>query len=109
MADETKIGTHWQEDELDEIVADYFAMLAADLPGSNTLNPGIVRLSWLRLAGRTARSSSSTRIFRLFLTNKDIARRVTAHSSRGVVDRYLHQDVEAIRGATALIPRLPKA
>jgi integrase len=39
---------------------------------------------------------------------KDIARRVTAHSSRGVVDRYLHQDVEAIRGATALIPRLPK-
>jgi integrase len=40
---------------------------------------------------------------------KDIARRVTAHSSRGVVDRYLHQDVEAIRKATALIPRLPKA
>ena len=40
---------------------------------------------------------------------KDIARRVTAHSSRGVVDRYLHQDVEAIREATALIPRLPKA
>jgi hypothetical protein len=39
---------------------------------------------------------------------KDIARRVTAHSSRGVVDRYLHQDVEAIREATALIPRLPK-
>ena len=39
---------------------------------------------------------------------KDIARRVTAHSSRGVVDRYLHQDVEAIRGATALIPLLPK-
>jgi integrase len=40
---------------------------------------------------------------------RDIARRVTAHSSRGVVDRYLHQDVEAIREATALIPRLPKA
>jgi integrase len=39
---------------------------------------------------------------------KDIARRVTAHSSRGVVDRYLHQDVEAIREATGLIPRLPK-
>jgi len=40
---------------------------------------------------------------------KDIARRVTAHSSRGVVDRYLHQDVEAIREATKLIPRLPKS
>jgi hypothetical protein len=33
MADDTKIGTHWQDDELDVIVADYFAMLAADLSG----------------------------------------------------------------------------
>lgn len=33
MADEAKIGTNWQDDELDEIVADYFAMLAADLSG----------------------------------------------------------------------------
>src|SRR5208283_3370312 len=28
-----KIGTNWQDDELDAIVADYFAMLAADLSG----------------------------------------------------------------------------
>src|SRR5271170_4298738 len=33
MADETKRGTNWQDDELDLIVADYFAMLAADLAG----------------------------------------------------------------------------
>lgn len=33
MADETKIGAHWQHDELDAIVEDYFAMLAADLAG----------------------------------------------------------------------------
>jgi hypothetical protein len=33
MADEAKIGAHWQGDELDAIVADYFAMLAADLSG----------------------------------------------------------------------------
>src|ERR1700735_5496856 len=33
MADESKIGTNWQDDELDAIVADYFAMLAADLSG----------------------------------------------------------------------------
>ena len=33
MADEAKIGTNWQDDELDAIVADYFAMLAADLCG----------------------------------------------------------------------------
>src|ERR1700692_1896994 len=33
MADEKKIGTNWQDIELDAIVADYFAMLAADLSG----------------------------------------------------------------------------
>jgi len=33
MADESKIGTHWQTEELDAIVAEYFAMLAADLAG----------------------------------------------------------------------------
>jgi hypothetical protein len=33
MADDTKIGTHWQDDELDTIVTDYFAMLTADLSG----------------------------------------------------------------------------
>jgi|ERR1700723_2050240 len=33
MADGAKIGTNWQDDELDVIVADYFAMLAEDLSG----------------------------------------------------------------------------
>jgi hypothetical protein len=33
MADEAKIGTHWTDDELDAIVADYFDMLDADLSG----------------------------------------------------------------------------
>ena len=33
MADESKIGTDWQDDELDAIIADYFAMLATDLAG----------------------------------------------------------------------------
>jgi hypothetical protein len=31
MAEESKIGKDWQEDELDAIVADYFDMLKADL------------------------------------------------------------------------------
>jgi hypothetical protein len=31
--DETKIGTRWEDDELDAIVADYFTMLTADLSG----------------------------------------------------------------------------
>jgi hypothetical protein len=33
MADDEKIGKPWQNDELDVIIADYFAMLAADLAG----------------------------------------------------------------------------
>ncbi len=31
MANDRKIGTPWQDDELDAIIADYFVMLAADL------------------------------------------------------------------------------
>ncbi len=33
MADDSKIGTPWRDDELDAIIADYFAMLAADIAG----------------------------------------------------------------------------
>src|ERR1017187_591714 len=33
MAEENKSGAIWQDDELDQIVADYFSMLAADLSG----------------------------------------------------------------------------
>jgi hypothetical protein len=33
MADVTKIGTPWRDDELDAIIADYFVMLSADLAG----------------------------------------------------------------------------
>jgi integrase len=39
---------------------------------------------------------------------RDIARRVTSHAARGVVDRYIHDDIEALKAATQLIPRLPK-
>jgi integrase len=39
---------------------------------------------------------------------KDITGRVTAHAARGVVDRYIHEDIEALKAATQLIPRLPK-
>jgi integrase len=38
---------------------------------------------------------------------KEITRRVTNHAAGGVVDRYIHHDLEAIREATKLIPRLP--
>jgi integrase len=39
---------------------------------------------------------------------KEITRRVTNHAAGGVVDRYIHDDVEAIKAAVGLIPRLPK-
>lgn len=39
---------------------------------------------------------------------KNIARSVTGHAARGVVDRYIHIDVEAAKAATGLIPRLPR-
>jgi integrase len=39
---------------------------------------------------------------------REITRRVTNHAAGGVVDRYIHEDLESIRAATQLIPRLPK-
>jgi integrase len=38
---------------------------------------------------------------------KELARRLTDHAKRGSLERYLHVDLEAIKSATALIPRLP--
>lgn len=55
MADPEKIGTVWSDDELDAIIADYFAMLDADLGGQ-----GYVKAhhsaSLMERIGRTHRS-----------------------------------------------------
>ena len=39
---------------------------------------------------------------------REITRRVTNHSAGGIVDRYIHQDLEALREAVKLVPRLPR-
>ena len=39
---------------------------------------------------------------------REITRRVTNHAPGGVVDRYIHENLEAIRYAAQLVPRLPK-
>jgi integrase len=39
---------------------------------------------------------------------KEVQRRVTNHAKGGVIERYTHKDVELIRAAVQLIPRLPK-
>jgi hypothetical protein len=43
--------------------------------------------------------------------HREVVRRITAHAEKGEVDRYIHQDIDisAIKAATALIPRIPKA
>jgi len=55
MADEAKIGTNWQADELDDIVADYFAMLEADLSGRPYVKSHHSKALMSRI-GRTHRS-----------------------------------------------------
>jgi integrase len=39
---------------------------------------------------------------------KEVSRRVTAHAKKGEIDRYVHENLELIREATKLIPRLPR-
>lgn len=53
------------------------------------------------------RHTAATQVFNQAAL-KEITRRVTNHAAHGVVDRYIHEDIEAIREATKLIPRLPK-
>ncbi|CAO3372724.1 DUF3883 domain-containing protein [Azospirillum argentinense] len=55
MADESKIGTPWRDDELDAIIADYFAMLMTDLAGEAYVKSRHSRALMERI-GRTHRS-----------------------------------------------------
>ncbi|MCL5744320.1 MAG: hypothetical protein M1541_10405 [Acidobacteria bacterium] len=55
MADEAKLGTPWQPAELDEIVADYFAMLGAELSGQPYSKSAHSKALMARI-GRTHRS-----------------------------------------------------
>jgi hypothetical protein len=55
MADEAKIGTAWRDDELDLIVADYFAMLKAEITGRPYIKSQHSR-ALMALIGRTHRS-----------------------------------------------------
>lgn len=55
MADEAKLGTPWQPADLDEIVADYFAMLSAELSGQ-TYSKSAHSKALMSRIGRTHRS-----------------------------------------------------
>jgi integrase len=41
-------------------------------------------------------------------TVKETVRRVTQHAAKGSLDTYLHHDLDAVKAAVALIPRLPR-
>jgi hypothetical protein len=55
MADESKLGKDWQDDELDAIVVDYFDMLTADLAGQSYVKLKHSEALMARI-GRTHRS-----------------------------------------------------
>ncbi len=55
MADDAKIGTDWQSDELDAIVADYFAMLKSELSGQPYVKAKHNK-ALMAIIGRTHRS-----------------------------------------------------
>ena len=55
MASKAKFGTHWQSDELDAIVTDYFAMLAASLSGERYVKSSHSKSLMARI-GRTHHS-----------------------------------------------------
>ena len=57
LADQAKIGTEWKGDELDAIVADYLAMLAADLQGRPYVKASH-RRALMEVIGRTHRSGA---------------------------------------------------
>ena len=53
MADEIKSGRPWQDDELDAIIEDYFAMLKAEISGEFYVKSAVLKGSWLNWDGRT--------------------------------------------------------
>lgn len=55
MADESKIGSDWSDEELDLIVADYFAMLRAEQDGEHYVK-AVHRKALMEQIGRTKRS-----------------------------------------------------
>jgi integrase len=58
------------------------------------------------LSFHSLRHTAATAVFNSAAL-REITRRVTQHASGGVVDRYIHTDLEPIRAAVNLIPRLP--
>jgi hypothetical protein len=116
MADERKIGTHWQDEELDAIVADYFSMLKADLSGV----PYVKSQHSKALMGRIGRTHRSVEF-----KHQNISavldelgmpwirgyrpKRNYQNAIFGAIDRYLstHPDILEPRPILPSVPALP--
>lgn len=59
------------------------------------------------LSFHSLRHTAATTVFNSAAL-KEITRRVTQHAAKGSLDRYIHEDLAAIREAVNLIPRLPR-
>lgn len=111
MADETKIGTHWLDSELDAIVADYFDMLASELSGQPYVK---VRHSAALMAriGRTHRSvefkhqNISAVLDELGMPwiSGYIPKRNYQNAIFGAIDRFLSRHPEALELASSSEP-----
>lgn len=102
MIDESKTGTNWQDDELDAIVADYFAMLAAEHAGEK-YNKSQHRRTLIGLIGRKPGSielkhmNLSAALSELGLPIIDGYKPARNFQGAifGAIDRYLSQHPEA--------------
>lgn len=77
------------------------------------IEPGLLReahgthgRSRKALSFHSLRHGAASNIFNASIV-KEAARRVTGHAKGGSLDQYLHVDLEAIRAASSMIPRLP--
>ena len=86
-----------------EVLMDQAGIASVEIRHGNTGKGRALRA----LTFHSFRHGAATAVFNAAAL-KEITRRVTNHAANGVVDRYIHDDLEAIRAATALVPRLPK-
>jgi integrase len=75
-------------------------------PGLIREKKGVCGRSRRNLTFHALRHTAASNVFNAAAV-KEVARRLTDHALHGSLNRYLHVDLEAIRAATALIPRLP--
>jgi integrase len=85
----------------------------SDLVANAGIEAGLIRerhgakgRSRRNLSFHSLRHGAASQIFNSAVI-KESARAITGHAKGGSLERYLHRDLEAIRAATALIPRLP--